>query len=135
MIKRKIVELHQRSDKRYSIPKFKIKLAEDGIKVGTGRVTRLLNEMQLPRMSTLKPPKPPKREFDESSELKKHLASRFLCIRTQPKVGQRHYLHLGRKPLVLSLYHYGFVRPKNHWLESSPKHAKGTRHRHIYGYI
>lgn len=52
MIKRKIVEIHSRADKRYGVLKMKIKLVQDGTKIGTSRVTRLLNEMNLPQMST-----------------------------------------------------------------------------------
>jgi len=56
-IKCKIVELHQKADKRLGPVKMQDRLAKHGITIGVGRVIRLMNKMNLPKMSTSKPPK------------------------------------------------------------------------------
>jgi len=57
-IKRKILEIYAKADKRLGSRKIKICLARDYcIFISEGRVYRLMKEMKLPKMSTVKPPK------------------------------------------------------------------------------
>lgn len=57
-IKRKILEIYADSDKRLGARKIRICLMRDYcISISEGRVYRLMKEMALPKMSTVKPPK------------------------------------------------------------------------------
>jgi len=53
----KIIEIHKKTDKRYGAEKMKLQLAKDCMRVSTGRVSRLMTKMDLPKMSTIKPRK------------------------------------------------------------------------------
>lgn len=58
-IRKRILELHARSDKRLGAKKMALCLAREYcIHISAGRVYRLMKEMKLPKMSTVKPPKP-----------------------------------------------------------------------------
>ena len=55
-IKRKILEIYAKSNKRLGAGKVRISLARDDcISIREGRVYRLMKEMNLPKMSTVKP--------------------------------------------------------------------------------
>lgn len=57
-IRKRILELYARSDKRLGAKKMKLCLAREYcIHISEGRVYRLMRQMKLPRMSTVKPPK------------------------------------------------------------------------------
>ena len=57
-IRKRILELYARSDKRLGAKKMTLCLArEDCIHISEGRVYRLMKQMNLPQMSTVKPPK------------------------------------------------------------------------------
>ena len=97
-IKRKILELYAKTDKRLGAGKVRICLALDYcISISEGRVYRLMKEMKLPKMSTIKPPRlrNTKRETGSSINL---LAQRFdqnapnlcwVCDFTYVRVGGR----------------------------------------------
>ena len=58
IIRQKILELYAKTDKRLGVNKIKICLQNEYcLFVSTGRVYRLMKEMNLPKMSTVKPPK------------------------------------------------------------------------------
>ena len=77
LLKCKIIEIYQRADKRYGSVKIRSRLAKRGITVGVGRVTRLMGEMNLPKMSTAKPPKPKRSNESEDTDLKNILHQNF----------------------------------------------------------
>lgn len=57
-IRKRILELYARSDKRLGSKKMKLCLAREYcIHISEGRVYRLMKQMKLPRMSTVKPPR------------------------------------------------------------------------------
>ena len=57
-IRRRILETYARSDKRLGVRKMTLCLArEHCIHISEGRVYRLMKQMKLPKMSTVKPPK------------------------------------------------------------------------------
>lgn len=57
-IRKRILELYARSDKRLGVRKMTLCLArEHCIHISEGRVYRLMKQMKLPKMSTVKPPK------------------------------------------------------------------------------
>ena len=54
----RILELYAKTDKRLGARKMKLCLAQEYcISISEGRVYRLMKEMNLPKMSTVKPPK------------------------------------------------------------------------------
>lgn len=58
-IRKRILDLYARTDKRLGAKKMALCLArEHCMTISTGRVYRLMKEMNLPKMSTVKPPKP-----------------------------------------------------------------------------
>ena len=99
-IKRKILEIYAASDKRLGARKTRICLARDYcIFISEGRVYRLMKQMNLPKMSTVKPPKanPKQKETGICSNL---LAQQFdqkapnlvwVCDFTYVRVGNRFY--------------------------------------------
>lgn len=57
-IRKRILEIYAQSDKRLGVKKIKLCLArEHCITISEGRVYRLMKQMKLPQMSTVKPPK------------------------------------------------------------------------------
>ena len=60
MISEKIIEIHKKTDKRYGVTKMKLELENYGINISLGRVSRLMNKLNLPKMSTVRLPKPKK---------------------------------------------------------------------------
>lgn len=58
LLKQKILEIYAKTDKRLGSRKMKICLAQKYcLSISEGRVYRLMKEMNLPKMSTVKPPK------------------------------------------------------------------------------
>ena len=56
--KKKILEIYAKTDKRLGFRKMKLCLAQEYcISISEGRVYRLMKQMDLPKMSTAKPPK------------------------------------------------------------------------------
>ena len=59
LLKRRILEIYAQTDKRLGPRKMKLCLAREYcISISEGRVYRLMKQMNLPKMSTVKPPKP-----------------------------------------------------------------------------
>ena len=57
-LKQKIFEIYAKTDKRLGSRKMKLCLAQEHcISISEGRVYRLMKQMNLPKMSTVKPPK------------------------------------------------------------------------------
>lgn len=57
-LKQKILEIYAKTDKRLGSRKMKLCLAQEYcIFISEGRVYRLMKQMNLPKMSTVKPPK------------------------------------------------------------------------------
>ena len=57
-LKQKILEIYAKTDKRLGSRKMKLCLAQEHcISISEGRVYRLMKQMNLPKMSTVKPPK------------------------------------------------------------------------------
>ncbi len=57
-IRKRILEIYAQSDKRLGVKKMTLCLAREYcITVSEGRVYRLMKQMKLPKMSTVKPPK------------------------------------------------------------------------------
>lgn len=79
-IKQKILEIYAKADKRIGFRKVKICLERDYcMNISEGRVYRLMKEMSLPKMSTVKPPK--QKKHSENGACKNVLAQNF----DQPK--------------------------------------------------
>lgn len=97
-IKRKILDIYAKSDKRLGPGKIRICLARDYcISISEGRVYRLMKEMKLPKMSTVKPQKP-RNTGKENGPCTNLLAQRFdqnapnlcwVCDFTYVRVGGR----------------------------------------------
>ena len=76
-IQRKILEIYSKSDKRLGAGKVRICLTRDDcISIREGRVHRLMKEMNRPKMSTVKPPRPRNTE-QESGACTNLLAQQF----------------------------------------------------------
>ena len=98
MIRTRILEIYSRADKRMGVRKITTCLKRDYcICVSEGRVYRLMKTMALPKMSTVKPPKPVYAPSDDS-ECKNLLKQRFdqpapnmvwVCDFTYIKVAER----------------------------------------------
>ena len=98
IIRQKILELYAKTDKRLGVNKIKICLQNEYcLFVSTGRVYRLMKEMNLPKMSTVKPPKF-KHNNTKNLTFQNKLTqnfnvpdtrSRVVCDFTYVKVGQR----------------------------------------------
>lgn len=99
-IKKRILELYAKADKRLGAHKLNLCLArEDRIHISGGRVYRLLKTMNLPQMSTKKPPKPVKSKENEGTCVNL-LAQKFnpsapnrvwVCDFTYIRAGGRYY--------------------------------------------
>lgn len=97
-IKRKILDIYVKSDKRLGAGKVRICLARDYcISISEGRVYRLMKEMKLPKMSTAKPPRS-RNTGKENGPCTNLLAQRFdqnapnlcwVCDFTYVRVGGR----------------------------------------------
>jgi len=57
-ISERIVEVHHKTDKRYGAAKMKLELEKHCIFISVGRVSRFMDKLNLPKMSTMKPQKP-----------------------------------------------------------------------------
>lgn len=57
-ISQRIIEIHKETDKRYGCSKMRDELVKTGYKISLGRVTRLMDKLNLPKMSTAKPHAP-----------------------------------------------------------------------------
>ena len=98
IIRQKILELYAKTDKRLGVNKIKICLQNEYcLFVSTGRVYRLMKEMNLPKMSTVKPPKF-KHNNTKNLTFQNKLTQNFnvpapnqvwVCDFTYVKVGQR----------------------------------------------
>lgn len=75
-IKRCILELYAKSDKRLGVLKLKEMLGDYGIFISAGRVYRLMKSMKLPQMSTIKP-KNLSHFNDEPLDAPNHLNKQF----------------------------------------------------------
>ena len=77
-IRKKILTLYASSDKRLGAKKMTLCLAREYcINVSEGRVYRLMKEMKLPKMSTVKPPKASKAGKEEAGSCHNLLAQQF----------------------------------------------------------
>lgn len=77
LIRQKILEIYVKIHQRLACRKIKLCLARDFcISIGEGRVYRLMKEMNLPKISTVKPPRPPQ-QSDTSLSFQNLLAQRF----------------------------------------------------------
>lgn len=78
-IRKAILDIYSKSDKRLGADKMTICLARDHrINISRGRVYRLMKSMNLPKMSTRKPPKPQRIIPDDNSGNRvNHLKQRF----------------------------------------------------------
>lgn len=57
-IRKRILDIYAQSDKRLGVKKITLCLAQEHcITISEGRVYRLMKQMKLPKMSTVKPPK------------------------------------------------------------------------------
>ena len=64
-IRKRILELYAQSDKRLGVKKMTLCLAQEHcIVISEGRVYRLMKQMRLPKMSTVKPPRTPASKED-----------------------------------------------------------------------
>ena len=101
-IRKRILELYAQSDKRLGVKKMKLCLArEHCITISEGRVYRLMKQMKLPKMSTVKPPKA-EVSREDAGVCQNLLSQRFdqkapnlvwVCDFTYVKVGGRfHYI-------------------------------------------
>ena len=101
-IRKRILEIYVQSDKRLGVKKMTLCLArEHCITISEGRVYRLMKQMKLPKMSTVKPPKTAASKED-TGVCQNLLAQRFdqkapnlvwSCDFTYVKVGGRfHYI-------------------------------------------
>ncbi len=98
-IKQKILEIYAKADKRIGFRKIKICLERDYcINISEGRVYRLMKEMSLPKMSTVKPLK--QKKHSENGACKNVLAQNFdqpkpnmvwVCDFTYVRVSNRFY--------------------------------------------
>lgn len=97
-IRQKILEIYAKTGQRLGCRKIKLCLARDFcISISESRVYRLMKEMNLPKMSTVKPPRPPKQP-DDPQPFQNLLAQKFdqpapnlvwVCDFTYVRVGQR----------------------------------------------
>lgn len=101
-IRKRVLELYAQSDKRLGVKKMTLCLArEHCITISEGRVYRLMKQMRLPKMSTVKSPKTTVRK-DEAGVCKNLLSKSFdqkapnlvwICDFTYVNVGGRfHYI-------------------------------------------
>lgn len=99
-IRKRILEIYAQSDKRLGVKKIKLCLTrEHCITISEGRVYRLMKQMKLPKMSTVKPPKTAAGKED-TGVCQNLLAQRFdqkapnlvwVCDFTYVKVGGMFY--------------------------------------------
>ena len=97
-LKQKILEIYAKTDKRLGSRKMKLCLAQEYcISISEGRVYRLMKQMNLPKMSTVKPPKQ-KSSAEEVGGCTNLLAQQFnqpapnlvwVCDFTYVRVGAR----------------------------------------------
>ncbi|HIV61535.1 MAG TPA: IS3 family transposase [Candidatus Butyricicoccus avistercoris] len=109
MIRQKILELYAKTDKRLGVNKIKICLENEYcLFVSTGQMYRLMKEMNIPKMSTIKPPTF-KLKTPENQTFENKLAQNFnvpapnqvwVCDFTYVKVGQR----FGYICVIMDLY-------------------------------
>lgn len=100
-LRRLILEIYSKSDKRFGANKIALILASKYCKkVSIARVLRLMNTMNLPKMSTVKPPKLKKIAEDENAVFNNILQQNFdqkapnlvwVCDFTYIKVLNKHY--------------------------------------------
>ena len=77
-IRKKILTLYASSDKRLGAKKMTLCLAREYcIIIGEGRVYRLMKQMSLPQMSTVKPPKPAKASQEDTGSCRNLLTQQF----------------------------------------------------------
>ena len=77
-IRKKILTLYAGSDKRLGAKKMKLCLAREYcVTISEGRVYRLMKEMKLPKMSTVKPPKAAKADKEDAGACQNLLAQQF----------------------------------------------------------
>lgn len=102
-IRKRILELYTRADKRLGAKKMALCLAREYcITISEGRVYRLMKQMRLPKMSTVKPPKAATDKEDAGVCCQNLLSQRFdqkspnlvwVCDFTYIKVGTKfHYI-------------------------------------------
>lgn len=97
-LRQRILELYAKTDKRLGARKMKLCLAQEYcISISEGRVYRLMKEMNLPKMSTVKPPKQ-KSSLEDPGVCTNLLAQKFnqpapnlvwVCDFTYVRVGER----------------------------------------------
>lgn len=115
----KILALYIKSDKRLGSQKMSKCLAREyRIHISSGRVYRLMKTMNLPKMSTVKPPKQKAHPKDEGGRCKNLLQQLFKPEKPNMAWVCDFYLSQSRWSILLSLCDHGAILPQNHSISS-----------------
>lgn len=106
-IKRIILQIYSDYDNFLGAYKITYILSRDyGINISVGRVYRLMQSRNLPKIST---DKPRRHAHKVQGSCNKSLAKKFQSKGSKLSLGKRLHLYKGKRQMVLSLYCHGFI--------------------------